>query len=540
MGTTISRPVPQVLNVSDVGTVVNTSQLLPPGASVATVVQVLTLVGPANVGALVGGTVCTVQTVTTSRCACPLDYGGDQCQMPRHYTCAAVLSDVTYHACMAVNGVGFEPPVGGDGPAVLADPATTAAVLARYAGIVASRQEGSGRSLPPPPQRAGWQGYGSHDTGIPPCLFWRTGALPPELGSNLTLRFRVTCRFQRGPAGQGATGTTPLNVTAQLTSGAVVVDGNGVPYSWRTATPVNSTAWHAVRYAAPGLPPSLAAPAITCNGTALTPASLAAAWRSAFNSTPPSPLPQAGAPWYGLPCVEAAAFRYVAGSPATTAAFALSRPPPLPLVLRLRLVSPTFPSLPHGIVVTAIPPAALNGSADVTVSLSPAQLPRDADFWVAGRLHGEVTVVHAVPAALDNGTAAASAVAAALSPAYPHPRLVLTSVARITLDDPAFTVPTVTPMLPLILGVVLGLGIPGLLAGGGVWALWRWRKRVAKASEREAIIDRAVAAEAEAESDLQRGLQARRAAGVGADVAAGGGGGGGVDGAGVELTQWRR
>jgi len=500
----------QVLNVSDVGGIVNTSQLLPRGASVATAVQVLTLVGPTNVAALVGGTVCTVRTVTATVCACPLDYGGSDCQWPRHYTCTAVLSDPAYHACVTVNGMGFVPPESGDGAAVLADPAATANALNAYAGIVASRADGSGRALPPPPQRAGWQGYGSHDTGIPPCLYWRSGGVPPEVGSNLTLRFRVSCRFQRGPAVHGAAGSTPLNVTARLVSGAVVVDGEGIPHSWRADTPVNTTAWSAVRYQAPGVPLNLSAPAVTCNGTVLTAASLTAAWRVAFNTTPPSPLPEEGAPWYGLPCVEATSFSYVAGNPATTAAFALSRPPPLPLALRLRLVSQTYPSLRHGIMVVPIPLAALNGTADVTLTVSPAALPRDADFWVAGRLHGEVSVVHTVPSAWDNGTA----VAAALSPSYPHPRLVLTSVSRIVLDDPAFVVPTVTPVLPIILGVVLGVGLPLLMAGGGIWAVVRWRKRAAKAVEREAIIDRAVAAEAEAEAELRRGVVRLPAAGT--------------------------
>jgi hypothetical protein len=524
-----------VLNVSDPRAVVNTTQLLPPGVSVATAVQVLTLVGPANVGALVAGTVCSVATVSITRCACPLDYGGDACQLPRHYTCSAVLADPMYHACVAVNGFGFRPPVDGDGAAVLTDPAATAPLLARYAGIVAARLEGSGRALPPPPQQAGWQGYGSHDTGIPPCLFWRSGALPAELGGNLTLRFRVSCRFQRGPTSHGAAGTTPLNLTARLTSGAVVVDGSGVPFQARASTPVNSTAWHAVRYVAPGLPPSLSAPAITCNGSVLTAASLATAWRSTFNSTPPSPLPQDGAPWYGLPCVESAAFGYVAGNPATSAAFALSRPPPLPLALRVRLVSTTFPSLTHGTVLVPLPLAALNGSADVAVTLSPAQLPRDADFWMAGRLHGEVSIVHAIPAAWENGTSAAATVAAALSPTTRHPRLVLTSIARFTLDDPAFAPPTVTPMLPLILGVVLGLGIPALLAGGSVWAVVRWRRRAAKVAEREAIVDRSMVAEAEAERELRMGLRGGLRGGTGAPASGGGDDGG--DG-GVELTQW--
>jgi hypothetical protein len=217
--------------------------------------------------------------------------------------------------------------------------------------------------------------------------------------------------------------------------------------------------------------------------------------------------------------------------------FALSQPPLLPLALRVRPVSPVHLSSTAGTVMVPLPPAALDGSADVLVpvdvaaTLSPTTAAGQL-FWASGRLALETTVV-AVPEGIAVGPWAAAQRAAAaagggtappLDPAVgplpalpladvvtllaaavdassydatgdgangavlPGPLLLTTGVARVTVDDTSWVEPTGTDWLPLALGVGIGLGVPLLAVAAYAWVRARRAAAARAAAETRALI----------------------------------------------------
>lgn len=530
-------------NVSSVSDIRNVSQLFPADASIAANGAALAALGANNVAALLSNTTaaCSQFTTTAAVCVCPHDYTGTNCSTPRHYTCAVMVSDPLHTACVAVNGAGFGVPseevargrdvvISSLGANVhnaslprcgarsgAAAPLTLAALTsaASYLGVARPRSSVTdANSIPPPPDvTSGWGGYRATLAGAPPCMFLDVHASPcgPAGGQAARLPFalRVTCTFQA------------VNATAHLASGDVLVNATGVSYLVASYLAPNTTAAVAARYTPPRLPPT-AAPSLSCNTTALTDTyidtALAASGRVRANATGP-------APYWGLLCAERQ-LRYVVGS-ADTPQFALSAPPPLPLALRLRALSPTYLSDTSGVSTSVIPVGALGGAYDVWAHLSAAALASDADYWAGGRLALEAQVVmmpdgwapspHTPPAEAAAGAAAvlaaagysdwvplpAPALAALLDPVAAAtaglPRLLLSSLSAFMVDDSSWKNPTATSVTPVVLGAALGVGVPLVLGAGGAWLWWRRRKRAAAAREREAVQDRIMAAvEAEA------------------------------------------
>jgi len=86
----------------------------------------------------------------------------------------------------------------------------------------------------------------------------------------------------------------------------------------------------------------------------------------------------------------------------------------------------------------------------------------------------------------------------------PRPRLALSGVSSLAVDDSSWQAPATASTSSLILGLVLGLLVPGLLGGFGAWRWARARKRRAAAREREAIHDRMMAQAAAATAARSR------------------------------------
>jgi hypothetical protein len=613
------------LNISATGLsqLRNVSQLLP--ADAVTAAAVLTILGPSNSALLLAanGGVAQCNTSTSGStspgtplwsasdfsavpgtCACPLDYGGAECEHALHYSCAATLAEPLFHVCEALNGQGFAAPgahsatpagtlsglgagsgvavptfltgvLGTSGGSATADAALVAALHRRWGSRSVESNGYSVNALTgqreKPAHRAqtntglgdsSLQRYDSAGHGQPPCLHAnKATVLAQGVAAVMPFAFRVTCGFHSGN-----------NASAALSSGQGLADPLGRPYTYLAAAAasdgsapasiaLNSTAAVALGYRPPIIPSSGtgAAPAHRCNGTAMTVAFVSAQLAPlGLNTSSPGLLP----PWYGLSCLERV-FTYVVGGPqpgATAVPFSLSYPPVLPLAVRLRAVSPTYVTDTSGVGLALVPPAALTGQQPVVVALRPAEFSEDADLWAGGRLRMEAAVVqlpeglspspHSAGASAQLADAGYGSLAASAGSAFPYrpadlalvlqphpparwltvadltnasnpnasagllpasgewlwrgiapyrlaprPRLALSGVSSLAVDDSSWQAPATASTSSLVLGLVLGLLVPGLLGGFGAWRWARARKGRAAALEQEAIHDRMMAAQ---------------------------------------------
>lgn len=194
-----------------------------------------TQVGALNVTAPTGATGNATPAVPApaAGCACPVDYAGASCQIPRHFSCVATIADPLYHACMATNGAGFAPATAletawGVAVPVSGEPDTLAREFESFAGAIYEDAADAAAQMPRPPDTRVYGGYRTGIPGDPPCMFIDinriraatgagSGGLPS--GGIIEVPFRVSCAFADAPG------------TARLTSGAVLVDPHGTPYA---------------------------------------------------------------------------------------------------------------------------------------------------------------------------------------------------------------------------------------------------------------------------------------------------------------------
>jgi hypothetical protein len=525
-----------VANVSNIEGITSLSQVLTPDTNPVEAALVLSSLGGDNLVALANGTTCVAinSTAPTGTCVCPFDAYGPQCEFSRMYTCAVVLQDSLYHACQAVNGFGFDIPSGeaqaedtfsGLGPhSGVAQPTSIDALSQAwdYLGVARPREGANWQRVPPPRDRSSPRGYRAYASGIPPCLFLHRKQAETAIVQNkglVPLKFRVSCQF------------ADRNASSHLTSGAVFTDPLGLSYIRQAYLDPASVG--GVVATASSVPVLGGLPSYACNGTVLTSAVLSSLLAAqGYNiSTAPGP-----APYYGLPCVEQNFTYIVGGQPS----FALSVPPALPLAVRVRALPNAYISDVSGVSTTVIPVSALTGEQDITVYLNVSNLAATSAYWAGGRLHLEAQTImlpegwQVSPHTPDtvrtlvvnndtgpvlsglgydaSGTpinaSTLSIWVSGMNMSYTPSLLVLSNVHPITVDDAGYEIPTQTSYLDVLLGLVLGLGLPLVLGVGGTYTWYKRRKLQEAEREREAIQDRLMA-EQQAREDADRDIDMR-------------------------------
>lgn len=342
------------------------------------------------------------------------------------------------------------------------------------------------------------------------------------------INVRVSCIWQRE------------NVTTLMSSGRTLVDEYGDDYAVKLpivntsrtrAREVVESALREAANSAPMIPQVIPVQVddknrnppgvMRCNGSALTLAYIDA---RVVNRTA-SALRGHGPPFFGLNCIEQQ-FTYSVGGVWVPPSDGLTEPidrdtpfiPPFSistskfrggaateggLAVRFRPFSPTFVTDTSLTTLNRIPVDALDGSKDVRVRLLSSHGPqgewaKNDAFWAGGRLFAEASVVHtSVGIAPDEVTslirdgalvtnltlALAQDIRKTLVPSRIFyygaiPRLVLTNILPIMIDDSSYVEPVGETQLTRTIRLSLSIGLPILILVGLPILWWQRRKRI--------------------------------------------------------------
>ena len=379
------------------------------------------------------------------------------------------------------------------------------------------------------------KGYRPLVPGHPPCLFVdrslaktspSSSSSSTSTSSSAFINVRVSCVWQHE------------NVTTRMSSGRTLVDEYGDAYAIKlpilntTRTRAREVIESALREAAalaPMVPQFVPVHVdelnrnppgvLRCNGSALTLSYIDA---RVTNRTA-SALRGNGPPFFGLNCIEQL-FSYSAGgiwapqtdadastndrntpfsSPFSISSIKFRGGAPIEggLAVRFSPFSPTFVMDSSLTTLTRIPVNAMDGSRDIQVPFSAkgqgAWAKEDA-FWAGGRLFAEASVVHAAVgiapdevtslirdgALVTNATSTlAQEIRKFLVPdkvfSYSAiPRLVLTNVLPVMIDDSSYVEPVAETMLSRALRLFLTVALPILIVIGIPILWWQRRKRI--------------------------------------------------------------